>query len=57
MTAQVIRFPGFNRELIRRYLEARAQSTDPADYPGQDVFGPVNFDGRKRGEDECPTES
>lgn len=53
MTAQVIRFPRFNKELIRRYLEARAASTDPADYPGQDYFGPgVNWDGRSHREEE-----
>lgn len=35
-------------------LEAQLQataSTDPADYPGQDVFGPVAFDGRARREE------
>lgn len=52
MTAQVIRFPRFNKELIRRYLEARPASTDPADYPGQDTFGSPGWDSRAPGKEE-----
>lgn len=39
------------REHIRRMMAAPA-SCDPADYPGQDYFGAVNWDGRARRDGE-----
>lgn len=51
MSARVFQFPprlaAWEREKIRRFLYGETASTDPADYPGQDVSSSaVNWDGR-----------
>lgn len=42
-----VRLTREERERIKRAI-SETESTDPADYPGQDYFGAVNWDGRAR---------